>query len=33
MLAAFALPHPPLAVDRVGRGQEKAIQKTLNSFT
>ena len=32
MLAAFALPHPPLAVDRVGRGQEKIIEKTLSSF-
>jgi len=32
MLAAFALPHPPLAVNRVGRGQEKDIEKTLQAF-
>ena len=32
MLAAFALPHPPLAIDRVGRGQEKQIQTTLDSY-
>ncbi|MDR1560284.1 MAG: AmmeMemoRadiSam system protein A [Clostridiales bacterium] len=32
MLAAFAMPHPPLAVDRVGRGQEKEIGKTIESF-
>jgi len=32
LLAAYALPHPPIAVDSVGRGQEADIQETLNSF-
>jgi AmmeMemoRadiSam system protein A/AmmeMemoRadiSam system protein B len=26
------MPHPPLAVDRVGRGREKEIEKTLKAF-
>jgi len=30
--AAFALPHPPIAVESVGRGQETAMEKTLKSF-
>ncbi|MDR1640388.1 MAG: AmmeMemoRadiSam system protein A [Clostridiales bacterium] len=30
--AAFALPHPPLAVHDVGKGEEEKIQKTLDSF-
>ncbi|MDR0248697.1 MAG: hypothetical protein LBI44_03425 [Oscillospiraceae bacterium] len=29
---AFALPHPPLAVPRVGKGEEAAIQTTLDAF-
>ena len=32
MLAAFALPHPPVAIDRVGRGQEAGMNKTLRSY-
>ena len=32
LLGAFALPHPPLAVPGVGRGQEKGIGKTLEAF-
>ena len=32
MTAAYALPHPPLAVENIGRGQEKDIKKTLQSF-
>ena len=30
--AAFVLPHPPIAVAEVGRGDEKEIQPTLDSF-
>lgn len=30
--AAFMVPHPPLAVTEVGRGREKDIQKTINSY-
>ncbi|MCL2539702.1 MAG: AmmeMemoRadiSam system protein A [Oscillospiraceae bacterium] len=29
---AFFLPHPPLAVPEVGRGEEKKILKTLDAF-
>ncbi|MBR2811957.1 MAG: TTE1956 family protein [Solobacterium sp.] len=29
---AFMVPHPPLAVAEVGRGSEKEIQKTLDSY-
>ena len=32
IVGAYALPHPPLAIPRVGRGQEKGISKTLESF-
>jgi AmmeMemoRadiSam system protein B len=29
---AFAVPHPPLIVPEVGRGEEKAIQKTVSAY-
>jgi len=32
IIKAYALPHPPLAVPGVGRGQEKGISKTLDAF-
>ena len=32
IIRAYALPHPPLAVPEVGRGQEKKISKTLEAF-
>ena len=32
ILSAYALPHPPLAVPGVGRGQEKEIKKTIEAF-
>ena len=32
VLRAYALPHPPLAVPPVGRGEENKIQATLSSF-
>ena len=32
IIRAYALPHPPLAVPGVGRGQEKGISKTLAAF-
>ena len=30
--AAFIVPHPPLIIPAVGRGQEQAIQKTIDSY-
>ncbi len=30
--AAFAVPHPPLAISGVGRGQESAISSTLEAY-
>ena len=30
--AFFMVPHPPLAVSEVGRGEEKKIQKTIDSY-
>jgi len=32
ILRAYALPHPPLAVPAVGKGQENKIEKTLSAF-
>lgn len=32
LVAAYIVPHPPLAVPEVGRGQEKAIQATLDGY-
>jgi MEMO1 family protein len=32
ILAAFALPHPPLIIPEVGRGEEKKISKTIFSY-
>jgi MEMO1 family protein len=32
ILAAFALPHPPIILPEVGRGQEKKIQKTALAY-
>jgi AmmeMemoRadiSam system protein A len=32
IIRAYLLPHPPLAVPDVGRGQEKTIAKTLAAF-
>ena len=29
--AAFVVPHPPLIVSEIGKGQEKAIQKTVEA--
>lgn len=30
--AAFMLPHPPLIIPEVGRGEEKKIQKTVDAY-
>ena len=30
--AAFVVPHPPIAVPEIGRGEEKKIKDTLDSF-
>ena len=32
ILAAFIVPHPPLIVAEVGRGNEKEVQKTIDSY-
>jgi AmmeMemoRadiSam system protein A/AmmeMemoRadiSam system protein B len=32
ILGTFMVPHPPLIVPEVGRGQEKEIQKTIDSY-
>lgn len=33
MIAAYAVPHPPLIIPQVGRGEEKKIAATVNAFT
>ena len=30
--AAFMVPHPPLLVPEVGRGEEKKIQRTADAY-
>ncbi len=32
ILASFILPHPPLIIPEIGRGQEKIIHKTVESY-
>ena len=32
LLACYFVPHPPLIVPEIGRGQEKAIQKTIDAY-
>ncbi|MCX5774797.1 MAG: AmmeMemoRadiSam system protein B, partial [Firmicutes bacterium] len=32
LLGAFIVPHPPLIVPEVGRGQERKIQKTIDAY-
>jgi len=32
ILAAFMVPHPPLIVAEVGRGDEKKVQRTIDSY-
>lgn len=32
VLAAFIVPHPPLIVSEVGQGNEKEVQKTIDSY-
>ncbi len=32
VLAAFAVPHPPIILPEVGRGEEKKIQKTIDAY-
>lgn len=32
IVAAYAVPHPPLIVPAVGRGQERAIQDTVDAY-
>ena len=33
IIAAYAVPHPPLIIPAVGRGQERGIQDTVDAFT
>ena len=32
LLAAYAVPHPPLIVPAVGQGQEEAIPETVAAY-
>ncbi len=32
VIAGFAVPHPPLIIPAVGRGEEKQIQKTIDAY-
>ncbi len=32
VLAAFMVPHPPLIIPEIGKGEEKKIQKTVDSY-
>lgn len=32
LLAAYAVPHPPLIVPEVGRGQERRVQRTIDAY-
>ena len=32
IVAAYAVPHPPLIVPAVGKGQEAAIQATIDGY-
>jgi len=32
VVAAYAVPHPPLIVPSVGRGEEQAIKKTIDAY-
>ena len=33
LVGAFMVPHPPMIMSEVGRGDEKSIQTTINSYT
>ena len=30
--ASFILPHPPLIISEIGRGEERQIQKTIDAY-
>ena len=32
IIASFIVPHPPLIIPDIGRGQERGIQDTIDSF-
>ena len=32
IVAAFMVPHPPMIVPAVGRGSEKQVEKTIESY-
>ena len=33
LLAGYMVPHPPIAVAEIGRGEERKIQATLDAFS
>src|SRR5574344_1172984 len=33
IVGAFMVPHPPIIMSEIGRGEEKKIQTTINSYT
>ncbi len=33
LIAGYMMPHPPIAVPEIGRGEERRIEDTLDSFT
>lgn len=33
IIAAYCVPHPPLIIPEIGKGEEKQIQATVNAFT
>jgi len=32
IVAAFMVPHPPLIVPEIGKGEERRIQKTIDAY-
>ena len=32
IVSAYLLPHPPIAIEQVGKGRERRISRTINSF-
>ena len=32
ILAGYVVPHPPLIIPSVGRGEERGIQKTIDAY-
>ena len=32
VIASFMVPHPPLIIPEIGRGEEKQVEKTIKSY-